>query len=97
MSTNSGAVHFFLLPVVPVHLNDLEDEANDGDDQQTQLNGVRVCYRCPLALSRFCNAPQGRLQSRLSARGIMVTYSDLIQIGILIVGLLSLIVQITKK
>ena len=27
----------------------------------------------------------------------MVTYSDLIQIGILIVGLLSLIVQITKK
>jgi len=27
----------------------------------------------------------------------MVTYSDLIQIGILIVGLLSLIVQITEK
>ena len=38
-----------------------------------------------------------RRKNQLSARGIMVTYSDLIQIGILIVGLLSLIVQITKK
>ena len=42
--------YFFLLPVVPVHLNDLEDEANDGDDQQTQLNGVRVCYHKPAPL-----------------------------------------------
>ena len=43
------AVTSFLLLVVPVHLNDVEDEANDGDDQQTQLNGVRKCdHKLPL-------------------------------------------------
>ena len=48
------AVASFLLPVVPVHLNDLEDEANDGDDQQTQLNGVRVCNQAspPFSMER---------------------------------------------
>ena len=38
------AVTSFLVLVVLVHLDDVEDEANDGDDQQTQLNGVRERY-----------------------------------------------------
>ena len=50
-----------------------------------------------LRLAGFASALVVRRKNQLSARGIMVTYSDLIQIGILIVGLLSLIVQITKK
>ena len=46
------AVTSFLVLVVLVHLDDVEDEANDGDDQQTQLNGVRERYhKHPLALS----------------------------------------------
>ena len=52
------AVASFLLPVVPVHLNDLEDEANDGDDQQTQLNGVRVCNHKPAPLSLWNGGPK---------------------------------------
>ena len=37
------------------------------------------------------------LRSHERGAWLMVTYSDLIQIGILIVSLLSLFVQITKK
>lgn len=44
----------------------------------------------------FC---QGRFLPPDSAKGVltMVTYSDLIQVGILIVGIISLFIQVYKK
>ena len=38
-----------------------------------------------------------RCKNQLSARGIMVTYSDLIQTGILVVVIISLFVQVNRK
>ena len=47
MLGKARAVASFLLLVVLIHLDDVEDEANDGNDQQTQLNGVRERYHKP--------------------------------------------------
>ena len=66
MPGKAKAVTSFLLPVVPVHLNDLEDEANDGDDQQTQLNGVRVCYHKPAPLSAERRAQRSAFRPGMS-------------------------------